>query len=168
MKLTNSMRDAFVRSAMDDVPSIDYAEKIRSEAQKLAVAGLPPKVRAIYADAALRPYVGTYWRNVANVHMNLPGKDREEADTFAEKLKHLKAASEEQSASHTSLRAKLKAVAYGVTTRKALAESLPEFVKYLPADEQAALRTVPVLANVVTDFVKAGWPKGGKKNKVAA
>lgn len=49
------------------------------------------------------------------------------------------------------------------TTRKQAAEVLPEFEKYLPEDEPKALRTLPALANVAADFVKAGWPKNAKK-----
>lgn len=32
----------------------------------------------------------------------------------------------------------------------------------VPADEPKALRSLPALANVAADFVKAGWPKGRK------
>jgi hypothetical protein len=35
---------------------------------------------------------------------------------------------------------------------------LPEFEKYLPEDEAQAVRALPVVTNVVADFVKAGWP----------
>ena len=62
-----------------------------------------------------------------------------------------------------SLREKLHGCAYAVTTRKALVDLLPEFEKYLPADDASVCRTLPVVQNVVSDFVKAGWPKDGKK-----
>ena len=45
---------------------------------------------------------------------------------------------------------------------------LPEFEKYLPADEQKALRSVPVVANLVADFTKAGWPKDKAARKEGA
>ena len=163
MKLTNSMREAFVRSAMNDVPTIDYSEKIRSAAMKLAIAGLPPKVRAIYQDEALRGFVASYYRNVAGVHMNLPGADRESSTPISAQLKPLEVEADAQHAKLETLRRHLKSVAQSAGTRAALAKMLPEFEKYLPADEATALRTVPALANVVADFVKAGWPKGGKK-----
>ena len=58
--------------------------------------------------------------------------------------------------------------ALGASTRKGLADALPEFEKYLPADEPAAVRSLPVVANVVADFVKAGWPKGKQPARAAA
>jgi hypothetical protein len=69
-----------------------------------------------------------------------------------------------QEKARADLRSKLKSVAYSVSTRKALVAALPEFEKYLPADEAKAVRTLPVVQNVVADFVKAGWParKGAK------
>ena len=47
MKLTNIIRDAFVRSVMNDVPTVDYSEQIREVVTKEAVAQLPEKVRAL-------------------------------------------------------------------------------------------------------------------------
>jgi hypothetical protein len=79
-----------------------------------------------------------------------------EVDALAEKASADKAA-------RAVLSQRLRAVAYSVSTRKALAEALPEFAKYLPADEAEAMRTVPVIANVVADFVRAGWPKDKRK-----
>jgi hypothetical protein len=59
----------------------------------------------------------------------------------------------------SDLQDKLESVAKSCNTRKQLAELLPEFEKYLPADTPAAGRSVPAIANLVTDFTKAGWPK---------
>jgi hypothetical protein len=50
-----------------------------------------------------------------------------------------------------------------VSTRKALVDLLPEFEKYLPADEAKAIASLPAVANVLSDFVKAGWPKNQPK-----
>lgn len=168
MKLTNTIRDAFIRSAMDDVPSIDYTEQIRAEAMKLAVAALPPKVRACYQDKDLSGFVVLEWITLAGVGLRLPCKCRADAQAFEPKLNALFEKSRQQRATADSLRSKLKSVAYSATTRAKLAEMLPEFEKYLPADEQAAIRTLPALANVVTDFVQAGWPKGKRKGALHA
>ena len=171
MKLTNTIRDAFVRAAMQDVPSTDFTEQIRAAVMADAVDQLPPKVRTIYKDKALSQYVRTDW--VANrlpQSVSVPcSRDQkfklsEKAAALVADLQARKNAQDEQ---HTALRDRLKAVAYSVSTRKALAEALPEFEKYLPADEAAALRTVPVIANVVAEFVKAGWPKGAKQKAAA-
>jgi hypothetical protein len=62
-----------------------------------------------------------------------------------------------------ALRTKLSATADAVSTRKALIDLLPEFEKYLPADESKAVASLPAVANVLSDFVKAGWPKNQPK-----
>jgi hypothetical protein len=68
--------------------------------------------------------------------------------------------------SMTSLRTKIKGAAYACNTTKQLRELLPEFERYLPAEEEKTLRTLPVVQNIVADFVKAGWPD--KKKGVKA
>lgn len=173
MKLTNALRNAFVRSVMDDTPSVDYAEQIREAALAAAVAEMPPKVAALWKDKATRD-----WVKITNISVDgcggiyLPTSvdDRSaEKRAFSERIcaavAHLSAQAEAQRKARSDLRAKLYGAAYGFTTRKALAAAMPEFAKYLPADDAAANRSLPVVANVVADFVKAGWPKGkeGKK-----
>lgn len=64
MRLTKYLKEAFVRAAMDDVPKIDYQEKIISMIIAEAVRQLPPKVRAIYNDKSLRGFLeerSNYW-----------------------------------------------------------------------------------------------------------
>lgn len=166
MKLTNTIRDAFVRSAMNDVPSIDYVEQARALLLADSIAQLPPKVRAIAKDKDLSHFVET-----SNYHagsLGYPtvyagrGERFKPSTELAVKLDNMRALSESQALQRKELQSKIKAAAYSVTTRKALADMLPEFEKYLPADEQAAIKTLPAVANIVADFTKAGWPKGKK------
>lgn len=171
MKLTNTIRDAFVRSAMDDVPSEDFTEQARSLITADAVAALPPKVRAIWNDKTLRHLVATFYcHQHREFTAQVPGCN--ELKLSPETMTALDALGGKHVAQITSRRAlkdKLRSVAYSVNTRKALVDALPEFEKYLPKDEAAACRTLPVVANVVSEFVKAGWPKGaGKKTKATA
>lgn len=172
MKLTNYMRDAFVRAAMLDVPAIQYDDKIRALAMKTALAQLPAKVAAIYNDPKTREHIETTWVNLkgACITLSVPGAcgDGTHRTGVEAACKALVEADAAQKEARGSLERRLRAVAYGVTTRKALVDALPEFEKYLPADEPAAIKTLPVIANVVSDFVKAGWPKGKKPAKVAA
>ncbi len=172
MKLTNYMRDAFIRAAMQDVPSIDYMEQARAFLQAESIEQLPPKVRAIAKDKNLRHFLNTAGCHVDSVgYISVlcgRGDDFKPSAEAREKLSAISADAAKQKKTESELRSKLKAVAYSASTRKQLAELLPEFVKYLPADEATAIRSVPVVANVVTDFVKAGWPKGKKPAAVAA
>jgi hypothetical protein len=164
MRLTNIIRDAFVRAAMQDVPQTDYVEEMRKVAQDDAVAQLPPKVRALYQDKELSHYVNTVYRSHGGYGVNVPGAgDFSLTDKAKAKISEMRAALEAQQERMKGLQNKLRNCAYGCKTRKALVDMLPEFEKYLPADDAAACRTLPAVANVVSEFVKAGWPKDAKK-----
>ena len=176
MKLTNMIRDAFIRAAMDDVPRVDYSEQIRAATLAAVLEITPEPVKVVWNDPKLRQYLDVRHVHLAgNVGVAIPWDcyARNEHVRAAikpearENLDKLDAALKAQETHRNELERKLKGCAYSVTTRKALVALLPEFEKYLPADEPAALRTLPVVANVVADFVKAGWPKGGKNEAVA-
>lgn len=164
MKLTNYIRDAFIKAAMDDVPSIDYEEQMRSMILKDAVDHLPPKIKAIWKDHSLRGWIETYNKHfpgsIPNVEVpgNRDGCLYEPSEEFKTALKQVAALDEEQRKKRNKLECDLHAIAYSATTRKQLVERLPEFEKYLPAEESTE-RNLPAVANVVTAFVKAGWPK---------
>ena len=169
MKLTNTIRDAFVRSVMNDVPQTDYTEAIRKAAVAAAEEALPPLLRKAWADKSCRDFVITNYRSFGRVGVRVPGLRNDESGkevTFAPKhwkaIDALVAKHDAQQLARNELEKKLRGAAYSVSTRKALAEMLPEFAHYLPADEAAANRSLPVVANVVSEFVKAGWPKGKK------
>lgn len=164
MRLTTSMRDAFVRAALDDVPEVDYNEQAAQLVRKIDIERLPPDVRKLAKNPALASFLAHSYRTVAGFHIMVHDADvvNNLPDDILARLTQMKAASSAQSETRRDLRTKLKGAAYSVGTRKALAELLPEFEKYLPTDPQQASRTVPALANIVADFTQAGWPKGGK------
>lgn len=173
IRLTNDMRDTFIAKAMADVPSKPFPDLVRDAANKAAHDALPPAVKKMLKDPALAGFVA-----VRHVYLNdrdgmpaaslgmsfqLPSDDDKALKRLIlESIAGLLPEWSAQVENHKSLRAKLKAVAYHCTTRNQLAEAFPEFAQYLPAVESDATRNLPALANVVTDFVKAGWPKGGK------
>jgi hypothetical protein len=162
LKLTNYMRDAFVRAVMDDVPEVDYKQQIRDTALKAAVEAMPAKLRTVWDDPKLQDCIAvghTYLTDC--VYKNLPVYPgiEEALKAQTDVLEALHAKHHAQEDQRYELRTKVKAVAYSAKTRKQLAEMLPEFEKYLPADEAAAIRTLPVVANVVAELVAAGWPK---------
>jgi hypothetical protein len=174
MRLTNTLRQAFVKAVMQDVPKIDDQEQIRSLIQKAVKEALPAKVAAVWNDPQLRAYITTgslsckWGTSAENVYMSieLPSTRHysyEGVDVpvkVVEEANALGVAWYRQIAVRDVLEKKLTQAAASVMTRKALAELLPEFEKYLPADEANAQKTnLPALANVVSDFVKAGWPK---------
>ena len=166
MRLTKTIREAFVRAAMADVPQHDYQAEIHKLLQDDAISKLPPKVKAIADDKDLRHFLKTESHYIngyqcSNVRVMHPEYTR--SPKVNEKVEALLVEFAEQNARNNALRTKLAATADAVTTRKALVDLLPEFEKYLPADEAKAVASLPAVANVLSDFVKAGWPKNQPK-----
>lgn len=173
MRLTNVDRDAFIKAVLDDVPFVDYQEQARIALQKKAVELLPPKLRALHKEFG-------HWIKT-DVMWNLPGGLRgihvvslDDADTkrqmqedkeFWQSIEKMASDASIQSRKIDELKSKLRACIYGCTTAKQARERMPEFEKYLPADDDAPIRTLPVVANVVADLVAAGWPKDKKTAK---
>lgn len=165
MKLTNTMREAFVRAAMADVPQTDYREQIQKVLTDAAIEAMPPKVREAYS--AHPDWFPSQDQNVYTPdgrslgYYFLPARIDRIPKAALEKAQDLQDALWDQRARMDELENKLRGIALGCTTRKALAEALPEFEKYLPVEE-AKTRNLPAVAvavaNVVAEFVKAGWP----------
>lgn len=159
MKLTKNLREAFVRAVMADVPRIDYREQMQKVATAAAVSMLPVPVAVAYKQ--FPDYIES--RNVwaGSLYFSVPAAGNVVfPPEVEEELSRLGALNDAQDESRSALRTKLTAAANSVTTRKALANLLPEFEKYLPADDRTATLNLPAVTNVVADFVKAGWPKG--------
>lgn len=170
MKLNENIRSAFVRAAMNDVPAIDYQQQAIDLALATAISLMPVSVKALYDDPAT-----TNWIKVEYVYLpgSLSGVQvpalkeigyylRETAPDAWKQLEELANLKHKQDESRKALENKLKSVAKSVTTYKALAELLPEFKKYLPDETSPALTQLPACANLVSDFIQAGWPKGEK------
>ena len=166
MRLTQTIKEAFVRAAMDDVPKIDYDEQARQIATK-AVGALTPAAlqRAIKAEPAIATWLDKNYVHFPNglgsCCLACPTATIERIYKDPEVWGLLKDLAEkamvQRNARH-ELEQKLRTAAYGCTTRKQLEAALPEFVKYLPTEETATVN-LPAIANLVTDFMAAGWPK---------
>ncbi len=158
MRLTNYMRDAFISAAIHDVPQENFEDQMQTLLIKAAISCLPPKVRAFYDDPATRDFVCQTQLPYGFKYAYVPGLGALPEGT-QEKYAELKEKQKEQNTRLRELRGQLRGVAYSARTRKALSALLPEFEKYLPADDSATCKTLPAVANVMADFVKAGWPK---------
>lgn len=164
MRLTKLLRDSFINSVMQEVPRIDYHEKARVLIQKDAISRLPKTVRAIYDDINTRHYVATRNQHFSfGGYINVVGKEYETHQIVEDQLTQFYKVSKVQDETHNALRTKLTTAAYACTSRKALVEMLPEFEKYMPEDEATVNRALPVVQNMLSDFVKAGWPKNALK-----
>jgi len=172
LKLTNMMRDAYISQVLQDTPSADI-ETLRDKACAIAIedalSRAPAEVKKLWKSNTLRPWVATKWhafRGNLGHSVYLPACVDEKLSLEAQnQIAELDSQVRAALMTRDELRRKLRAVAYSCTTRKQLADALPEFEKYLPADEAKVVRSLPVVTNVVADFVKAGWPKGGANAK---
>jgi hypothetical protein len=173
MRLTNTIRNAFVRSVLNDVPKVDYKEKAEKIIREAAIEALPDKVREVYDDKKLREYVTNcylgYHSNaiIPNLHKLIPsiqipgltGTPPRFGKEIIDKLTQLFNLNEAQTTKHSALEIKLRAIAFSVNTKKALVELLPEFEKYLPSEDPVVNRSLPTITNVISEFKQAGWPK---------
>ncbi len=58
MRLTNTLRKAFVRAVLDDVPSTDYQEQARELLTRAAEENFPPALkRAMVIDPSIRDWI---------------------------------------------------------------------------------------------------------------
>lgn len=173
MRLTNIDRDAFIKAVLDDVPSIDYQEQARVALQKKAVELLPPKLRTLHKEFGHWFKTSKVWNMPHPLHgvyvVSLDGdevsKQLQSDVDFWGSVKAIAANETAQSKVKVELRAKLHSCIYACQTSKQARERMPEFAKYLPPDDDAPSRTLPVVANVVADLVAAGWPKDKKVAK---
>lgn len=166
MKLTNYIRDAYINAVMDDVPKIDYDEQLRALVVKTVVAAAPKAVQAAWEDPASQPFVNIrcHWYGDMTVYApDTRHGDFKLTEEQEKPIKELVAQRKTQQEKLNNIRVKVRSAAYGCTTRKALADLLPEFVQYLPSEYECTTKNVPVIANLMADIVQAGWPKDKKK-----
>lgn len=170
MRLTNFLRDSFIRAAMADVPSVDYQEQAKKYAEEQLLKKLPKEVLALAKDKKLNDWLNREYIsmpiNISNFYgFTDKGNNpilKNDPVVWAKLLEFSQLISQ-QSQTRNELESRLRSVAYACTTRKHLLEALPEFEAYLPAEEAKAAKNLPALANVLSDFVKAGWPKNQPK-----
>ena len=174
MRLTNFLRDAFVRAVMHDVPTTNYEEQASTLARDTVRAMFKKDFPNLDYDKACE----SEWFESGSLSMPFGitniyakciknyGMLKADEKTWA-KLEAIGLKKKEQEKKLAELESRLKSVAYACTTRKQLEEALPEFSAYLPDEEAKAAKTLPAVANVLSDFVKAGWPKKNA-GKIAA
>ena len=170
MKLTNQIRDAFIKAAMSDVPHVDY----QAQATELVKDWISAQMAAIFPGVDLEkagPWLG---RKSLYMPDNLKC-----VYTFAPDYYHLKTDSklwaklvemdkklQDQAKKREGLAEQLHGCAYSVNTVKALAGLLPEFAHYLPSEATPA-RMLPATTGVISAFHAAGWPKKSKSRQTA-
>lgn len=167
MRLTNTLRQAFVLAAMADVPLFDFDEQVQKLAQAKLDSFMPPALaRVIALDKNNRSWISNEYIYLKNYNQGVYLYGSAEAFKrlyidveLNQAVSEIRSKRAEQSKQHQDLRDKLKGTAASCTTRAQLLEALPEFEKYLPEAAAAPSKSLPALANLVSDFMAAGWPK---------
>jgi hypothetical protein len=164
MRLTNYMRDAYIRAVMQDVPVVNNSETVSDLIRRDSIYRLPEEVQSLGRDADLSKYLNqrAYWVNgIGSVMVFCPSTDPQYTPSPAVQVKaeKLAQAQSEDASKREALRRKLHGVVYACTTRKALHDALPEFRKYLPAEATSTSSNLPAVTNVASEFINAGWPK---------
>jgi len=161
MKLNKYQKQAIVTAIMADVPKVDVAAH-RKRMQDGVVKLMSPAVRKVFKESpsALKTrYFSDLYDGVGWGSRELIVGDVSEVET--DKLyEPLEAAVRERVAVYQ----KLKGVIDGCTTLASLKRTLPEFEAYFPT-EDAPTKNLPAVANLVTDMMKLGWPKGKGEKK---
>lgn len=179
MKITNNMRDAFVRAVLQDVPTVDYNAEFKNFAVELCLARLPGEIVRIYKNNSLRGFLKFETVNIraeyyeSEVSAALPLYDTYstvKADLAATpEVQAITKAKQAQADRLCQLRQDLRAAIQSVSTVKQALELLPEFAKYLPKPDDKPIKFAPaVIANLATNLTAAGWPKDQKKEAKAA
>lgn len=151
MKLTNWIRDAFIRSVDNDVPKVELSKE---EVQELFVKNFPPEIKAIYDDEQLRKHLKVATVCTPTCHYDIVIGNLVESNV----LKDYKS---KTTARKEAMR-KVRHVAYSCNTLKQLREVLPELTKHMPSENAPAKANVPMIIGVMEDLKKVGY-SGAKK-----
>lgn len=163
MRLTDSLRRAFVAGVLGDLPVVPYTEQIAKLVQKAAIDDLPSTVRAIYDDPKTRDYVGIYhiWDHEFGLnHYVYQRKGWRPKQGVLRQIVELRDKANAQQDQRNELAAKLRSLALSVTTTQALAALAPEFAKYVPKDPAKTKQVPAVVTDVLAELKASGWPEG--------
>ena len=173
MRLNKFDKDAFVSSAMDDVPKVDHdvlAKKLVVDCLKATVPVDIQNAIAKYPDWFNSDHVSMP-SNISDFYTTLTPRRIRWQDVLKEpkdvaKMQELAAAAKEQYQSRIVLEGSLRSTIEGFSTLKSALAALPEFAKYLPEERDGKVnRSMPAVANLVTTMMQAGWPKEKQDGK---
>lgn len=176
MNLNQSIRDAFIASVMNDVPSIDYDSQFKKIVELDMIKQAPTKaLRECLKDPASRAYcLHPYSRfshscknpDGGSIHSNSVGlnniatyDDYEISEEAEKDIDSIVIAAYAQTKQREALGTQVRSAIYACRTLKQALERLPEFAKYLP-EPTATTVNLPAIANLAADLIRAGWPKG--------
>ena len=148
MKLTNYLRDSFVRSVKNNTPEI--AVPTEQALQAAALKAMHPKARAMYKDEEARKSLKT-----ANKYFN--GFGHVTIVVGDSKLDDILKPFNDATNARAEVLTKVRSVAYGCTTLKQLKEALPQLVKHMPSEQGSVQTGLPVPAGIMDDLKAVGF-----------
>lgn len=157
MRLTNFHRAAIVSAAMQDVPTVDYIEQLRTLINQ-KVQALQKAHKMDLVEPARLYSACIYLAGQSFASLGLLDAERNMIKNSPDVVALLNA-KHEQDARIADLKNSLRNALLGCSSLKQAKQALPEFEKYFPSETPGISRSVPMIANVLSDFVKAGWPK---------
>jgi hypothetical protein len=165
MRLNNSIKQAFVKSVLDDSALVDYTTQITDRVKKYFYDIAPADVKKVYDNPKTQKYISSNsvsmnygseylgWFSAPLIPIDCVVTDM---DLLAE-LAYLKKQENEQQKKRWELETKLRGVIDSFTTVKTAREALPEFAKYLPEVDGSRCKTLPAIAGLVADLQNIGW-----------
>lgn len=152
MRLTNYLRDAFVRNVSNNIPVVKAPSS--TLIQEMCYNLADPRLKIIYDDEKLRKQLQTSWVYLEETrgYIYSLGVDWEELPAvinYREKLQKRREAID-----------KLRRATYACKTLKELREALPDLTDYMPDENKPAKISVPMVVDVVKDLTAAGFTLG--------
>lgn len=166
MKLTKVHRSAFVKAVIADIPTIDYEDQAIKLMVEDSINQLPEILQTAARDPKCAPYLQrrSFWNgfNRSAPVFASPMMSYAVSPKTQKEVERLRRSHAHQQERIDEVKAKVTGVIEGCATLRQAKERLPDFIKYLPQDEQKGTPNLPALTNIVADLTKLGWPKDKK------
>lgn len=164
MRITKALRSIIVKSAMNDIPQVDYHKQAQDAIRENFPNNMRSEIRAIHDNNDLRPYLDenpvayrlgkhdTTWFHVYMYGVIKTTMPSELQSTIADiGVKH-----DAQKKERENLQDMLERSLAAVSTFKQLRENIPELSKYLPPEPEKSSYPI-ALVSPMDALRAAGW-----------
>ena len=160
MRLTKSMKQAFVRRVMDDTEVINYQQQAYDLVESCIQEQMPEALRTVAQDKEMRKVLNNHYVEVEGFsYLSIAGaRGLSVTPAVNKQIAQLHDMSVHQQKLREAAQDRLNVAVEGCTTLKALRERFPELAKYMPA-EKVKEHPVPSVTGVLSALTAAGWPR---------
>lgn len=155
MKLTNYLRNAFVKAVANDLP--DVKAPCMDDVQAALYKAMSPKVKAVYTNPETRRALKTQYYAPKDSGWNERGSVFVGDASLDDVLTEYHAACN----ARDNAISKVKILAASCSTLKQLQDAAPDLVKYMPSEKTGATPLPPAVVGVLDSLKAAGFPKEG-------